>query len=148
MALREQILEDLKKAMLAKDVATRDTLRMVKADFDRVLLDAGGDELSDSDAIAVLSKAVKTRQESVLQYREGGREDLAAKEEAEVAVIQRYLPKPLSADEAKAAIADVIKELGAQSKKDMGRVMKEVNARFRGQIDGKQASQVVASLLS
>ncbi|MGB5373786.1 MAG: GatB/YqeY domain-containing protein [Polyangiales bacterium] len=138
MSLLEQINADLKKAMLARDEVTRDTLRMVKSE----LL-----TLDKPDDIAVLSRAVKSRRDSIKSYIEGGRQDLADKEQAEIAVIERYLPKQLSEDEAREAIATIVGELGASSKKELGRVMKEIKARFPGQVDGKLASSIAGQLL-
>ena len=138
MSLREKIDADLKKAMLARDNVTRDTLRMIKSE----LL-----TLENPDLIAVLTRAVKSRRDSIQSYLEGGRQDLADKEQAEIDVIQRYLPKALSDDEARAAIAAIIEEQGLSTKKDLGKVMKEVRSRFPGQIDGKLASSIAGELL-
>jgi uncharacterized protein YqeY len=139
MALLEQIDADLKKAMLARDNLTRDTLRMIKSE----LL-----TLDDPDELSVLTRAVKSRRDSIKSYLEGGRQDLADKEQAEIEVIQRYLPKPLSEDQAREAVAAIVAELGASTKKDLGKVMQEVRARYPGQIDGKLASSIAGELLS
>lgn len=139
MALLDKIDADLKKAMLARDEVSRETLRMIKSE----LL-----TLDDPDELAVLSRAVKSRRDSIKSYIEGGRQDLADKELAEIAVIERYLPKQLSEDEARDAIAAIIGELGLSSKKELGKVMKEVKARYPGQIDGKVASSIANGLLS
>ena len=138
MALLEQINADLKKAMLARDDVTRDTLRMLKSE----LL-----TLDDPDELAVLTRAVKSRKDSIASYVEGGRQDLADKEQAEIDVIQRYLPKALTEDEAREAIAAIVAEVGASTKKDLGKVMKEVRARYPGQLDGKLASTIAGELL-
>jgi len=138
MSLLEQINADLKKAMLERDVVTRDTLRMVKSE----LL-----TLDKPDELAVLSRAVKSRRDSIKSYVEGGRQDLADKEQAEIEVIERYLPKQLSEDEAREAIAAIVEELGVSTKKELGRVMKEIKARFPGKIDGKRASSIAGELL-
>jgi uncharacterized protein YqeY len=138
MSLLEQINADLKKAMLERDAVTRDTLRMVKSE----LL-----TLDNPDELAVLSRAVKSRRDSIKSYVEGGRQDLADKEQAEIEVIERYLPKQLSEDEAREAIAGIIGELGLSSKKELGQVMKEVKARYPGQVDGRLASSIAAQLL-
>ena len=138
MALLEQINADLKKAMLERDEVTRDTLRMIKSE----LL-----TLDDPDEIVVLSRAVKSRRDSIKSYVEGGRQDLAYKEQAEIEVIQRYLPKQLSEGETREAIAGIIEELGLSSKRELGQVMKELKARFPGQVDGKQASSIAGQLL-
>ncbi|MGB5350573.1 MAG: GatB/YqeY domain-containing protein [Polyangiales bacterium] len=138
MSLLEQINADLKKAMLERDVVTRDTLRMVKSE----LL-----TLDKPDDLAVLSRAVKSRRDSIKSYVEGGRQDLADKEQAEIEVIERYLPKQLSEDEAREAIAAIVEELGVSTKKELGRVMKEIKARFAGQVDGRLASSIAGQLL-
>jgi uncharacterized protein YqeY len=138
MSLLEQINADLKKAMLERDAVTRDTLRMVKSE----LL-----TLDNPDELAVLSRAVKSRRDSIKSYVEGGRQDLADKEQAEIEVIERYLPKQLSEDEAREAIAGIIEELGLSSKKELGQVMKELKARYPGQVDGRLASSIAAQLL-
>jgi len=138
MSLLEQINADLKKAMLDRDELTRDTLRMVKSE----LL-----TLDKPDDLAVLSRAVKSRRDSIKSYIEGGRQDLADKEQAEIEVIERYLPKQLSEDEARQAIAAIVAELGVSTKKELGRVMKEIKARFPGQVDGKLAASIAGQLL-
>ena len=138
MALLDKIDADLRKAMLERDEISRETLRMIKSE----LL-----TLDDPDELAVLSRAVKSRRDSIKSYIEGGRQDLADKELAEIAVIERYLPKQLSEDEARDAIAAIIGELGLSSKKELGKVMKEVKARYPGQIDGKVASSIASGLL-
>lgn len=138
MSLLEQINADLKKAMLERDELTRDTLRMVKSE----LL-----TLDKPDDLAVLSRAVKSRRDSIKSYIEGGRQDLADKEQAEIEVIERYLPKQLGEDEAREAIAAIVAELGVSTKKELGRVMKEIKARFPGQVDGKLAASIAGQLL-
>jgi len=138
MPLLEQINADLKKAMLERDEVTRDTLRMVKSE----LL-----TLDNPDELAVLSRAVKSRRDSIKSYLDGGRQDLADKEQAEIEVIERYLPKQLSEDEAREAISTIIEELGLSSKKELGKVMKEVKTRYPAQIDGRMASSIAGQLL-
>ena len=138
MSLLERINADLKKAMLERDELTRNTLRMVKSE----LL-----TLDKPDDLAVLSRAVKSRRDSIKSYIEGGRQDLADKEQAEIEVIERYLPKQLGDDEAREAIAAIVAELGVSTKKELGLVMKEIKARFPGQIDGKRAASIAGQLL-
>jgi uncharacterized protein YqeY len=138
MSLLEQINTDLNKAMLERDELTRDTLRLIKSE----LL-----TLDKPDDLAVLSRAVKSRRDSIKSYLEGGRQDLADREQAEIEVIERYLPKQLSEEEAREAIAAIVGELGVSSKKDLGRVMKEIKARFPGQVDGRLASSIAGELL-
>ena len=138
MSFRDQIDADLKKAMLARDDVTRDTLRMIKSELVTH---------EDADELAVLTRAVKSRRDSIKSYLDGGRQDLADKEQAEIEVIQRYLPKPLDDAEAREAIAAIIAELGLSTKKDLGKAMKEIRARYPGQIDGKLASSIAGELL-
>ena len=138
MALLEKIDADLKKAMLERDNVTRDTLRMIKSELVT---------LENADELAVLSRAVKSRRDSIKSYLEGGRQDLADKEQAEIEVIERYLPKQLSDEEARAAIGAIIQELGLASPRELGTVMREVKARHPGQIDGKTASSIARELL-
>lgn len=138
MVTLEQLNADLKKAMLARDEVTRDTLRMVKSE----LL-----TLENPDMIAVLSRAVKTRRDSIKSYIDGGRQDLADREQAEIEVIERYLPKQLGESETREAVAGIIAELSLSTKKDLGTVMKEIKARYPGQVDGKLASSIAGQLL-
>ena len=138
MSLLDQINADLKKAMLERDVVTRDTLRMVKSE----LL-----TLDKPDVLAVLSRAVKSRRDSIKSYVDGGRQDLADKEQAEIEVIERYLPKQLGEAEARKAIAAIVDELGVSTKRELGRVMKEIKARYPGQVDGKLAATIAGQLL-
>lgn len=140
-------MEDLKAAMKAKDEVAKLTLRSLKADLLKKAVDLGRD-LDESDELALLSSAVKSRRDSVSEYEKAERQDLADAEKAEIAVIERYLPKQLSEDEARAAIESLAKELGVSEKKQMGQLMKAVMDRYRGQIDDKQASRIAGSLLS
>ena len=140
-------MEDLKAAMKAKDEVAKLTLRSLKADLLKKAVDLGRD-LDESDELALLSSAVKSRRDSVSEYEKAERQDLADAEKAEIAVIERYLSKQLSEDEARAAIESLAKELGVSEKKQMGQLMKAVMDRYRGQIDGKQASRIAGSLLS
>lgn len=140
MELRDRIQADTKEAMKAKDAARLSTLRLISAAIKDREIAARADHaehpgLSDGDLVAILSKMVKQRQESARAYEEGGRLELAEKEEAEIRVIQSYLPRQLDEAEIAAAIDSVITDLGANSIRDMGRVMGELRARFAGQMD-------------
>lgn len=138
MSLRERISDAVKEAMKAKQPARVSTLRMVNAalkDADIARRGDGGAEMSDADVVAVLSKMVKQRQESLRAYDEGGRSDLAEKERAEIAVIEEFLPRQLSAAEVDEAITAAIAAVGASSIKDMGKVMGELKSRYTGQMD-------------
>ncbi|AGT09492.1 GatB/YqeY domain-containing protein [Paracoccus aminophilus] len=140
MELRERIQADTKEAMKSKDAARLSTLRLISAAIKDREIAARGENaehpgLTDADLTAILSKMVKQRQESARAYEEGGRLELAEKEEAEIGIIQGYLPRQLDAGEVQAAIDAVIAELGANSVRDMGRVMGELKTRFAGQMD-------------
>ena len=139
MDLRATLQAATKDAMKAKDSARLSTLRLIGAAIkDREIAARVGDgdgTLSEADLIAILSKMVKQRQESARAYEEGGRIELAEREQDEIAVIQSYLPRQLDPDETAAAIDRVIADLGAGSIRDMGRVMAELRARHAGQMD-------------
>lgn len=138
MGLRERIGEALKEAMKARAGERVSTLRLVNAalkDADIARRGEGAAEMGEPEMIAVLSKMVKQRQESVRAYDEGGRADLAAKERAEIAVIEDFLPRQLSPAEVDAAVAAAIAATGAASVKDMGRVMAELKGKYTGQMD-------------
>jgi hypothetical protein len=129
------------------DVLSRDTLRMV---WNAVYAVEKRDRttLTDEQTLAVLAREVKTRRESIEAYRAGGREDLAAKEEAEIEVISRYLPRPLAEDEIAALVEEAIAATGATSARDLGRVMSWLSPRTRGRADGKVVSGMVATALA
>ncbi|TWI35117.1 GatB/YqeY domain-containing protein [Paracoccus sulfuroxidans] len=140
MSLRERIQADIKEAMKAKEAARLSTLRLISAAIkDREIAartERGEDSaLSEDDVIALMSKMVKQRQESARAYEEGGRLELAEREEAEIKIIQSYLPRQLTEDEVAAAIEKVIKDLGASSIRDMGRVMADLRAHYAGRMD-------------
>ncbi|MBI1853850.1 MAG: GatB/YqeY domain-containing protein [Planctomycetes bacterium] len=142
----ERLQADLKLALKAGDSVTAGVLRMILSDLKYVEMKKGAAP-EEADVVATLQRGVKTRRESIEQFAKGGREDLASKERAEVAVLQRYLPAEMPPAELEAKIAAIVKEIGATSKKDMGRVMKEASARLKGQADGKSIQAVVQKLL-
>lgn len=146
MAYQERIQDDVKTAMRSGDTETRDTLRMVVAALKNRRIELGRD-LEEADELAVLQKAVKTRKDSVDQYVEAGREELAAKERAEIAVIERYLPAQMSEEDVRAVVAKAIADVGATSKKEMGQVMKAVMAEHKGVVDGKTVQRIAGELL-
>jgi len=149
MSLKQQIEQDIKKAMLAKD---KDELRALRAIKSQILLaeteKGAGDGVDEGKEIQILQKQAKQRQESLELYRQQGREDLATIEEAELVIIQRYLPTPLTDGELEAAISEIIKEVGAGSIKDMGKVMGIASKKFAGKADGKIISEKIKQLLS
>ena len=149
--IRDDIKTALVTAMKSGDKAATGTLRMVSSaiknrDIELRTSSGGGDD--DAMVTEVLQKMIKQRRESVELYRKGGREELAATEEAEIAVIERFLPAQLSDDEAKAAIAAIIAETGASSMKDMGKVMAAVKERLGTSIEPARASGLVKAALS
>ncbi|HEU5162016.1 MAG TPA: GatB/YqeY domain-containing protein [Thermoanaerobaculia bacterium] len=146
MSLTERIRADLTTAMKARDAARLSTLRLVQAALKNEQIEKGH-ELSDEEAEAVLRRALKQRQDSVEQYRKGSREDLAAKEEAEIVILQEYLPQLLSEVETERIIDETIARTGAESKKDMGKVMKEIMAAHKGRVDGKLVQSILGKKL-
>ncbi len=151
MGLREQLMDDLKEAMRQQDETRKRTIRSVIAAIKKAEteLDASGQRVSlaDDDILAVVAKQAKQRQESITEYRRGGREDLVAEEEAELAILQAYLPRQLSREEIEAEAVQIIAEVGASGPRDMGKVMKPLMARLKGRADGKLANQIVRELL-
>ena len=146
MNLTEQIRADIKDAMRAKDTARRDTLRNLNAAIKQIEVDERR-ELSDADVEAILMKYAKQREDAKEQFAAGGRDDLVAKEEAELALVRAYLPEPLSDEELKTMLETIIAETGASSMKDMGRVMGAAKAAVGSRADGGRINVVVKSLL-
>jgi uncharacterized protein YqeY len=146
MSLTERIRADLTAAMKAREAARLSTLRLVQAALKNEQIEKGH-ELSDEEAEAVLRRALKQRQDSVEQYRKGAREDLAAKEEAEIVILQSYLPQLLTEAETEAIVDATIASTGAASKKDMGKVMKEIMAAHKGRVDGKVVQAILGRKL-
>lgn len=147
MNLQDRISRELKEAMLAKDAEKLSTLRLLKSALGYVQIEKKTDQLSDSDIIAVIQKESKKRRDSIEQYRNGGRPELAEKEARELAVLDTFLPQPLAADELDKLVRATIQELGATSKKEMGAVVKAVQAKAAGRADGKTISAIVGKLL-
>lgn len=145
MTLQERIDNDLKDAMRAKDATRLGVLRMLKSALKNSAIEKGGASatLDDGEASAVIRKQVKQRQDSIESFEKGGRPELAAKEKAELALLQGYLPQQLSADELQKTVRDTIAELNASSKAQLGAVMKAVQAKVAGRADGKTVSQEV-----
>ena len=149
MPLSAQLLEDIKTAMKAKDAVTLETVRGLKSAIKYAAIEkAGADgELDDAETIVVIRREVKKRQDSVSQYEGAGRQDLADKEKAEIAVLERYLPAAMSAEDIAKLVEAAIAEAGATTKKDMGKVMKLVQERSGGRVDGKTLSAEVTKRL-
>ena len=149
MSLQDQVMQEMKTAMKAKDTVTLESLRAIKS---ALLLAAtekgGGKELSEADEIALVQKLVKQRRDSAAIYREQGREDLAGPELQQVAVLERFLPEQLSESELEAEVAGAIDSLGATGMKDMGRVMGALTQKLAGKTDGKTLSAIVRKHLN
>jgi len=146
--LLDRVNNDLKEAMRQQDETAKLTLRSVKS----AILEAqksGNFEagLNDDELIQIIGKTAKQRRDTIAEYERVGRDDLASKESAELAVIERYLPRQLSADELEAIVRDVIAETGAQSMRDMGKIMPVAMERIAGQADGRAVNQIVRRLL-
>jgi uncharacterized protein len=147
MAIVEQVDKDLVAAMKAKEQLKLSVLRMAKAAFINKKVELGK-ALGDPEALAVLRTLIKQRRDSAEQFRKGRRDDLADKEEAEIKIIELYLPAGASAEEIDAAVASAIQETAAASAKDMGKVMKAAMAKLAGKnVDGKQVSERVRARL-
>jgi uncharacterized protein len=147
MALADQLQQEIKNAMLAKDAERLNALRMLKSAIGYVQMEKKAEALSDADFIGVVQREVKKRRDSAEQFTTGGRPELAAKENAEIAVLETFLPKQLSGEELEAIVQATIQEIGATDKKQMGAVMKAVQARVAGRADGKTISGIVGKLL-
>jgi len=148
MALTEKIIADLTASMKAQDAPRTSTLRMVKAAMMNRKIDKGA-ELDDDDMLKLLRSLVKQRKDSVEQYEKAGRKDLVDKEQAEITVIESYLPQSASEAEIQQAVAAAITETGATSMKDMGKVMKAAQTALAGKnADGKLVSEIVKSKLN
>lgn len=148
MALKQQIISDLTASMKAQDAQRTSTLRMVKAAVMNREIEKGG-ELDDDEMMKLLRSLVKQRHDSVEQYEKAGRQELADKEKNEIVVIEAYLPQGASRKEIEAAVAGAISESGASSMKDMGKVMKAVQAALAGKnADGRAVSEIVKSKLT
>jgi uncharacterized protein YqeY len=151
MGLSEQLASDLKDAMRARDEIRKRAIRSVIAAIKEAgtQLDSAGRRvvLEEKDMLAILAKQARQRQESIIEYRKGGREDLVAEEQAELTILEEYLPKQLDRDEIEAEARQAIEEVGATGRQDMGKVMRLLMDRLRGRADGKVVNQVVTELL-
>ena len=149
MNLFEQIGEDIKAAMKARDKVRLDTLRNIKKVFLEAKTAPGAnDTLTDADALKIISKLAKQGKETAATYTQAGRQDLADAELAQVQVIEGYLPKQLSQEEIEAEVKKIIAEVGASSMKDMGKVMGTASKQLAGKADGSLISDIVKKLLA
>jgi uncharacterized protein YqeY len=150
MRLQERVDADLKEAMRAKDATKLGVLRMLKSGLKYAAIAKSGAEaeLSDAEAVQVIRKQAKQRQDSIESFEKGGRAELAKKEKEELSILNGYLPQPMSADEVSKIVRETIAEAGATSRAQMGTVMKALQAKVVGRIDGKALSAEVARQLS
>ena len=150
MTLQQRVDSDLKEAMRAKDATKLGVLRMLKSALKYAAIAKSGAEaeLSDAEAVQVIRKQTKQRQDSIESFEKGGRAELADKEKEELAILNSYLPQGMSPDELAKIVRETIAELGATSKAQMGAVMKALQARLEGRADGKTLSAEVQKQLS
>ena len=147
MGLKEQIVNDIKSAMKAKNQPKVDALRFVNAAIKNREIELGPNLISDAEVTSVIKKLSKQRMDSIEQYQKANRDDLVKKEQYELELLRQYLPEQLSKEQIETMVKEVITALGAKSIKDMGSVMKEAGARAKGRADNKLMSEVVRSLL-
>ena len=150
MTLTAQLTEDIKTAMRAKDTVALNVVRALKSAIKYAAIEKLGaeGELPDADALTVVRKEIKKRQDSVASYEQANRQDLIDTEKAEIAVLEKYLPAAMSAEDLTKMVEAVIAELGATSKKEMGAVMKLLQERSEGRADGKTLSSEVSKRLA
>src|SRR5437867_7069299 len=135
MALQQTIQEEIKAAMLAKNAERLGALRLLKSAIGYVQIEKKTDNLSDADVVSLIQKEIKKRRDSIEQYQAGNRPELAEKEQREIEVLEKFLPKPLSQVELEELVRATIQEMGATSKKEMGAVIKAVQAKAAGRAD-------------
>ena len=147
MALISDIKQDLRQAMLDKDDLVRDTIRMFLSEVQRFEID-NKEDVDDIKALQIINKMIKQRNDSISQFRDGGREDLADKEEQEVQILSKYKPQQLSEEEVTIKVQEAIKETGASSMQDIGKVMGSLKSSLAGAADMGMVSRVVKEKLS
>jgi uncharacterized protein YqeY len=144
--LTEQIRADLTESMKARTAERTSTLRMLQSALKNEQINVGH-ELSDEEAMGVIRKGMKQRLDSVEQFTKGNRPELAAKEQVEMEILKAYMPPELTDAELESGLREIVASTGAQSKKDMGKVMKEATARYKGRAEGKKIQEIVSRLL-
>jgi uncharacterized protein YqeY len=147
MTLQERLAQEIKSAMLARDADKLSTLRLLKSVIGYLLVERKTETLSDADFVGVVQKEVKKRRDAIEQFEKGGRPELAAKEKKEIPVLETFLPQAMAPEELEQLIKATIAETGATGKKDMGPVIKAVQAKAAGRADGKTISGIVGKLL-
>ena len=146
MSLKEQLTADMKEAMKNKEKDRLAVIRMVRGAIRQQEID-GQKELGEEDVLAVISKEVKMRRDSMEEFQKGGREDLVAKTQAEIDVLMPYLPAQLSEDEVRELVKAAVEQTGAATPKDMGKVMSVLMPKVKGRADGKMVNNIVKSFL-
>lgn len=150
MDIQDTLTADMKTAMKAKDKIALGTIRTLKSSIKNAAIEKGGADavLDDAEVMAVIRKQIKQRQDSLTQYNDNGRPELAEVEQNEINVLEKYLPTPLTQEEVEAIVAEAIAETGASSKADMGKVMGVAQKKADGKTDGKTISQAVMKALA
>ncbi len=146
MSIKEKLMEDLKDAMKNKDELKKNTVTLIRAAIKQIEVDKRV-ELEDSDIIDIISKEAKKRKDALEEFQKAGRQDLIDQTNEELALIKTYLPQELSVEELTSIIEDTIKEVGAETLKDMGKVMQAVKAKTAGRADGKTINEIVKAKL-
>lgn len=148
MSLKEKLANDMKEAMKAREAGKErlSVIRLVRGAIRQIEIDQRVD-LDDEGVLAVISKEVKQRRDSIEEFKKGGREDLVAQNEADVAILMEYLPAQLSEAEVKALVDEAVAAVGAKDPKDMGKVMKELMPKVKGKADGKLVNQLVKAAI-
>ena len=144
--MKEKIFQDLKEAMRAQDVARRTTLRMVVAAIKNLEIETSS-ELEAGDVLQIIQKQVKSRRESIEEFRKGNREDLIAKEQTEIDILKEYLPEEASEENIRSAAAEIITSINASGPQDIGKVMPKLIEQFQGRADGRTINGIVRELL-
>ncbi len=146
-SLKERLTSDLKQAMKSGDTMRRNVIRLVLSAIRNAEIAKRG-ELEEPDVIGVVAKEARQRQESIDAFKQGNRQDLVSQEEAELAILQEYLPQQVGREEIVAAAQQIIAEVGAEGPRDKGKVMPRLIAQFKGQADGREINDIVTELLN
>ncbi len=146
MDLKERLMEDLKQAMRAQDTRRRDTIRMVRSAIKNAEIEMQR-EADDPKVVELLAREVRMREEALLLFRQGKRDDLVAKTEAEIAILQEYMPRQLDEAEIREAVQGIVDELGASDMRDLGAVMQRAMSELKGEADGRTVNQIAREIL-
>lgn len=146
MDLKERLMEDLKQAMRAQDTRRRDTIRMVRSAIKNAEIEMQR-EADDPKVVELLAREVRMREEALLLFRQGKRDDLVTKTEAEIAILQEYMPRQLDEAEIREAVQGIVDELGASDMRDLGAVMQRAMSELKGEADGRTVNQIAREIL-